>query len=444
MREIVKLQKTMPVIKKRKRVAAYARVSIEKGRTIHSLSAQVSFYNSFIQNNDEWEFAGVYADKGISGTSTEARTEFKKMIEDCEKGKIDIILTKSISRFARNTVDLLNTVRHLKELGIEVRFEKENIYSLSGDGELMLTILASFAQEEITSLSNNVKWSIQKDFKKGKTNSHCIYGYRWNGDNFEVVQEEAEVVKLIFNNFVNGMSAEETEKQLEKMKIKSYTGCHFGNKSIRAILRNEKYTGNMILQKEYVPIPGHRTKKNLGELPQYYVENSHEAIIDKETFDWVQEEIARRRALGVFANKSIKTNCFTSKIKCNKCGKSYQKTSRFTGKDRHRYAIWMCASRKKSGNKGCCAKDVPENQLKRVCSEVLEIDEFDEAVFKEKVNQIEIIGTDTMKFYFNNGNEIIKTWKSTARIEVWSEQRRREWGIFQKGNKNAKLKIKKD
>ena len=177
MRKINKIEPTLPILPTRKKVAAYARVSMETERLHHSLSAQVSYYSELIQANPEWEYAGVYADNGITGTKASKREEFQRMLNDCEERKIDIILTKSISRFARNTVDLLETVRHLKELGIEVRFEKENIHSLSGDGEVMMTLLASFAQEEITSLSNNVKWGVRKRMEQGIPNSRFrIYG----------------------------------------------------------------------------------------------------------------------------------------------------------------------------------------------------------------------------------------------------------------------------
>ena len=167
MRKITKIEPAAPLIRPRKRVAAYARISMESERLVHSLSAQVSYYSKLIQSNPEWEYAGVYADSGISGTQVGRREEFKRMLEDCEAGRVQIILTKSISRFARNTVDLLETVRHLKELGIEVRFEKEKINSLSEDGELMLTLLASFAQEESRSISENAKWAIRKRYEKG-------------------------------------------------------------------------------------------------------------------------------------------------------------------------------------------------------------------------------------------------------------------------------------
>ena len=276
MRKINKIEPKIPTLPTRKKVAAYARVSMETERLHHSLSAQVSYYSELIQRNPEWEYVGVYADDGITGTQTN-REEFQRLMADCEAGKIDIILTKSISRFARNTVDLLQTVRHLKELGIEVRFEKEHINSLSGDGEVMLTLLASFAQEESISISNNVKWGTRKRFEQGIPNGRfMIYGYRWEGDHLVIEPEEAKIVKLIFDNFLKGLSAEATEKQLEEMGVKSFKGQHFGNTSIRQILGNITYTGNLLFQKEYVVDPlTKKTRKNKGELPQYYVENTH-------------------------------------------------------------------------------------------------------------------------------------------------------------------------
>ena len=183
MRNVRRVEPEKPVLKPKKRVAAYARISMESERMNHSLSAQISYYNDKIQKNPDWLFAGVYADDGISGTGTAKRDEFNRLIADCDAGKIDIVLTKSISRFARNTVDLLNTVRHLKEIGVEVWFERENIHSMDGDGELMLSILASFAQEESRSISENEKWAIKKKFEQGIPNGHFrVYGYRWEGD----------------------------------------------------------------------------------------------------------------------------------------------------------------------------------------------------------------------------------------------------------------------
>lgn len=292
MAKITRVEQAVPIIKTKKKVAAYARISMESERMNHSLSAQISYYSSLIQKNPDWQYAGVFADDGISDTGIAKRDEFKRMIKAADNGEIDIILTKSIQRFARNTVDLLETVRHLKNIGVEVRFEKEHINSMSGDGELMLTILASFAQEESRSISDNVKWGTRKRFELGIPNGRFqIYGYRWDGDHLVVEPEEAKIVKMIFDDFLNGLSAESTEKKLEKMGIKSYKGQHFSNSSIRHILSNITYTENLLFQKEYVsdPITG-KSKINRGEMPQYWVENTHEAIIPLETYRAVQEE----------------------------------------------------------------------------------------------------------------------------------------------------------
>ena len=433
MRKINIIEPKVPQMPSRKKVAAYARVSMESERLQHSLSAQVSYYSSLIQQNPAWEYAGVYADDGITGTKTNDRTEFNRMIADCEAGKIDIILTKSISRFARNTVDLLNAVRHLKELGISVQFEKEHIDSLSEDGELMLTLLASFAQEEVRSLSDNVKWGTRKRFEKGIPNGRFqIYGYRWDGDHLVVEPEEAKIVKLIYDNFLNGLSAESTEKQLEEMGVKSYKGQHFGNTSIRQILGNITYTGNLLFQKEYTVDPiSKKSRKNQGELPQYWVENTHEAIIPMEVYQAVQEEKARRRELGVFANWSINTSCFTSKIKCGRCGKSYQRSNRKGRKDPDaNYTVWICGTRRKTGNAQCQNKDIPEPMLKEACAAVLGLDEFDETVFSEQINHIEIPAPYEMVFYFKDGRIVPHRWQSTMRKDCWTDERRAAKGRY--------------
>lgn len=433
MRIINKIEPKVPQMPTHKKVAAYARVSMESERLQHSLSAQVSYYSGLIQKNPAWEYVGVYADDGVTGTKAEAREEFNRMLADCEAGKIDIILTKSISRFARNTVDLLSTVRRLKELGISVQFEKERIDSLSEDGELMLTLLASFAQEEVRSLSDNVKWGTRKRFEKGIPNGKFqIYGYRWDGDHLVVEPEEAKIVKLIYDNFLNGLSAETTEKQLEAMGVKSYKGQHFGNSSIRQILGNITYTGNLLFQKEYIVDPiSKKSKINRGELPQYWVENTHEAIIPLEVYQAVQAEKARRRELGALANWSINTSCFTSKIKCGCCGKSYQRSNRKGRKDPNaNYTIWICGTRRKSGNAHCRNKDIPEAMLKQACAAVLGLDKFDESIFSERIERIEIPAPNEMLFYFKDGHTVPHHWESTLRKDCWTDERRAAKGRY--------------
>ena len=254
MRTITKIDKKIPRLIKVKRVAAYARISMETKRLNHSLSQQISYYNDLIQKNPEWTFAGIYADKGITGTKTNDRIQFNKMIEDAMNGKIDIILTKSISRFARNTLDLLNIVRKLKDKGIEVRFEKEKINTLTNDGELMLSILASFAQEESRSISDNIKWANKKRFEKGEPYNKCeVYGYKWDGDNLVIVEEEAKIIKYIFESYANGMNRKEIARQLIDKRTRR--GNKFNDATIIYILLNSIYTGNLELQKFYVTDP---------------------------------------------------------------------------------------------------------------------------------------------------------------------------------------------
>ena len=295
MKTIERIDKKAPVLPRKKRVAAYARVSMESERMQHSLSAQVSYYSALIQKNPEWEYAGVYADYGISGTGMKDRDEFKRMLADCEAGAIDIILTKSIQRFARNTVDLLNTIRRLKELGIEVRFEKENIHSLSGDGELMLTILASFAQEESRSISENCKWGIRKRYERGETGGCKIYGYRAKDGNLVIHEEEAAVVRRIFQMFLDGDSCYSIAQKLNAEGVPSYHWRKFSGEVIGVMLRQEKYTGCTLAQKFYAENHiTHKLTKNKGELPMFLIEQTHPPIISMKMFQAVQREFAER------------------------------------------------------------------------------------------------------------------------------------------------------
>ena len=313
MRIITKIEPKSSSEQPKKRVAAYARVSAETERLMHSLSAQISYYSSFIQNNPEWEYAGVYADKFISGTSINKRKELQRLLSDCDKGLIDIILCKSISRFARNTVDLLQTIRHLKDIGVEVKFEKENISTFSKDGEFMLSILASFAQEESNSISENVKWGLRKRFEDGSigaANKH-IYGYRYDEElkKYIIIPEEADNVRIIFQMFLAGTTYADIARTMNKMGNKNVLENPFSLQYIRSIINNEIYTGDLLRQKGSTVDPLTKKKiKNDGVLPKYLMTDCHEAIIDKETYAKVQEEIKRREGL---VNP---TYCFTGKI----------------------------------------------------------------------------------------------------------------------------------
>ncbi|MHB1154025.1 MAG: recombinase family protein [Eubacteriales bacterium] len=429
MKTILKIVPTIPQMPVRKKVAAYARVSLTTERLQHSLSAQISYYSELIQKHVDWQYAGVYADDGISGTGTSNRDEFNRMIEDCEAGKVDIILTKSISRFARNTVDLLNTVRHLKEIGVSVRFEKENIDSLSEDGELMLTLLASFAQEESRSISDNIKWSIVQRFRKGMPNGQAqVFGYKWVEDRLTIVPEEAEIVRFMFLEYIKGASRIEIGRILNEKGNYTRQGKEWVDFNVKVVLTNITYTGNMLLQKEYIEDPiTKRRKKNHGELPQFFVEDTHEAIIPMDEFQKVQAEFKRRRDLGPFGNKSLHLTAFSTKITCGKCGKHYRRSERSnTAGDG--YCIWTCRTRDLKGVGVCNSKNIPEKMLQNISSDVLGIDEFNEDAFNEQIKETLVVSDDTLKFRFYDGHEVTTTWESTAKTDWWTPERRKLWG----------------
>ena len=393
MAKVMRITPTFPSIKPRLKVAAYARVSTESDRLSHSLSAQISYYSELIQSNPEWEYAGVYADSGISGTSMNKRTELCRLLADCEKGKIDIVLTKSISRMARNVVDLLETVRHLKELGIEVRFEKEQINSLSTDGELMLTILAGFAEDESKSISDNIKWAIRKKFAQGKQWHTAPFGYRWNGETFVVQENEAEAVRWIYEQFLKDEPLGKTYRWLEEK------GYPSSKPFVRYVLQNPTYTGDVVLQRYFSE--NHRTHKaikNTGQMPKYLVKDNHPAIIDKETFDAVQAKIQDSYDFNPAAHRIVKPSPFSAKIICGKCGehyvKSLTKTNRFEGLQEH----WTCFGK---WRKHICkdAQNIRGSKLREAACEVLGLTEFDENVFSKTVEKIVVNGELEFHFY---------------------------------------------
>lgn len=345
------------------RVAAYCRVSTDSEEQLTSYKTQMKVYSEMITAKKEWQFAGLYADEGISGTRADKRPEFNRMINDCLSGKIDYIITKSVSRFARNTVDCLDTVRMLKNRGIGVYFEEQNIDTLKSDSELYLVIYAGFAQSESESISKNITWSYRKNFEDGK--AIFIYkkllGFRKGEDGQpEIVPLEAEIVKRIFNMFLSGQPVEMISKTLRAENIevpgKNFT---FSKSMIMAVLRNEKYCGDCILQKSVTIDCISKTRKaNEGEAPMYIVENNHPAIISRELFNRTQEELSRRN---VISPKSQKTSitatgkysryALTEVLKCAECGTRYRRCT-WTSHGKRRF-VWRCINRLDYGKKYC-------------------------------------------------------------------------------------------
>ncbi len=398
--KIRRIEPQNTALKPKLRVAAYARVSVDTLH--HSLAAQVSHYSNLIQNNPAWEYAGVYADEGITGTSTTHRTEFKRLIADCNAGKIDLVLVKSISRFARDTVDCLHTVRQLKEKGIAVRFERENIDSMSEDGELLLTLLASFAQEESRSIGENIRWGVRRRFAQGIPNGHkAPYGYQWDGEMFRIVPSEGEIVKEIFCRYLAGESAYFIAKSLAGCGITGRQGRPIEQTTVKDILSNISYTGTMALQKNYIT-EGHIRKRNKGELPIYMVDGVFEPLVSKEDFDKVQE-IRKRRAAQSCNRNSVRMS-FSGMVKCGCCGGGFSR--RTAGK----YRRWGCNTRERKGRKSCDSRPIKEEELVAAVRTVMEKDDFDTAELRRKVSKIVIYG-DCVEFHLTNGRI-----KKTARI----------------------------
>ena len=284
------------------RVAAYCRVSTDSDEQATSYEAQVEHYTEYIQKNPDWEFAGIYADDGISGTNTKKREEFNRMIDDCKAGNIDMIITKSISRFARNTLDCLKYIRQLKDMNIPVLFEKESINTMDAKGEVLITIMASLAQQESQSLSQNVKMGLQYRYQQGKVqiNHNRFLGYTKDANgNLVIDPEQAETVKRIYREYLEGLSMDKIAAGLERDGILTGAGGKkWHTSTINKILRNEKYIGDALLQKTYTTDFLNKTRvKNNGLVPQYYVEGDHEAIIPKDIYLLVQEELVRRRTV---------------------------------------------------------------------------------------------------------------------------------------------------
>ena len=356
------LQQTAAVTKQL-RVAAYCRVSTKEEEQASSYEAQCEYYTDKIMSNKEWTMAGIFADEGITGTSTKKRTEFLRMIRQCKQKKIDLILTKSIQRFARNTLDCINYTRILRQLGIGVLFEKENINSLPADSEFMITMYGAMAQSESESISGNIRRGRQMHAKVGtlKIPCHWLYGYKKDaGGKFCIIPEQAEVVREIYERYKNGASLRNLKDWLEENQIKTVLGtADWSISVIKGILTNEKYCGDVLLQKTFcTDVISKKIVKNVGQMAQYYMPDHHEAIVSREQYNAVKAEMARRSALRSPSKEAVTgRSCYTSKyalsdrLFCGECGTLYRrKTRNVKGNIYHE---WRCISRLEYGKKYC-------------------------------------------------------------------------------------------
>lgn len=362
------------------RVAAYCRVSTDSDEQATSYEAQIEHYTNFIQKNEEWQLGGVFADDGISGTNTKKRDEFNRMIEECMAGNIDMIITKSISRFSRNTLDCLKYIRLLKEKNISVYFEKENINSLDSKGEILLTIMASLAQQESESLSKNVKLGLQFRYQNGEVqvNHNRFLGYTKDDEGHLIIEPtEAEVVKRIYLEYLQGASLKQIGESLESDGIPTAASkARWRPETIKKILKNEKYIGDALLQKTYtVDVLTKKRVKNNGIVPQYYVENNHEAIIPRDLYMQVQEEMLRRANLHSGENR--KKRVYSSKyalssiVYCPKCGDIYRRIA-WNNRGKHSF-VWRCVTRVEHGPERCDAPTIEETDLQNAVVKAINI-----------------------------------------------------------------------
>ena len=402
----------LPALPRKKRVAAYARVSTGKDAMLRSLSAQVSYYSDYIQKNPDWLYCGVYIDEAVTGTKG-ARPEFQRMISDCREGKIDMIITKSISRFARNTVTLLETVRELKGIGVDVYFEEADIHTASASGEMLLTILASIAQEESRIASDNMKWRIRVAFENGElANLRFLYGYDIVKGNVYVNPHQAGVVRKIFEMFLSGESMNGIARKLNESGEPCVLGGKWHPAYLRRLLSNEKLIGDALLQKKYRN--NHIEKRlvaNNGELPKYYVHETHEAIIDPYTFERAQK---RLKDISDAAHHYKKSRLpFTGFIRCAKCGMSYKHVQN------KNMSAWNCSTYLTKGRDACFQVRIPDTILRAITASVVDTKDVDGDDIREKLSGI-TADEHTLIYHFHDGTEEVRTWENMSRKNSWT------------------------
>jgi len=422
-----------PKLEKRLKVAAYARVSSGKDAMLHSLSAQVSFYSKLIQNTDGWDYAGVYADEAYTGTK-DSREEFQRMIADVNAGKIDMVITKSISRFARNTVTLLETVRDFKKKGVVVYFEEEKLYSDSKEGEMILTMLASVAQEQSRSFSDNMKWRIKQDLKQGILwGGKPSLGYKLVNRQLVLVPEEAEIVRKIFKLYIEGNGDNKIARILNEEGYKSFTDGMWTRNSIKGIITNINYTGDLLLQKTFRDDYLTKSKKtNRGEKEQYLVENDHDPIISRKMFEEAQRIRNAKTHTRVVPNNRV--HAFAQLIRCGNCGSPYKfKKGAYT-------TFYMCTTFEQQGKKYCQSRQIREDVLIKTTNELMGYAEFDENDLRSKVELIEAFNGNRLVYHFKDGTEKEIFWEDPKRSDGWTPEKRekaRQAAIKQNQKKGA-------
>lgn len=413
-KKVVEIRPNRIVLEHRKRVAAYARVSSPKDAMLHSLAAQIDYYRQMILGNPAWEFAGVYADEGRTGTK-ENREQFQALLEKCRSGCVDMVITKSISRLARNTVTLLETVRELKSYGVDVFFEEQNIHTLSTDGEVLLTLLASFAQAESLEVSENCKWRIRNKFKEGRASTCTMLGYRLVKGEVTPVPEEAATVRRIFDLYLGGYGLTKIANILNAEGLRTMRGYRWYPSTVSRILDNVKYCGDLPLQDYFSSDHINKVKcRNTGELPHYLVEDDHEAIVDKPRYQLASAERERR---AVNAGRRSPTSALTGKVRCPYCGKNYRRKTTTGG------VKWCCSTFNTQGKEACPdSKMVPEETLLFAICSVMGMDGFDGAAFSRSVDHIDACAGNVLRFCFPDGGTEDFVWKDRSRSESWTPE----------------------
>jgi len=406
------------------RVAAYCRVSTDEEEQLNSYESQIAYYTEAIAKNPSWTFAGVYADECITGTVTTKRKDFLRLMRDCEKGKIDMILTKSISRFARNTVDSLSWVRKLRAMNVGVYFEEQAIDSLKAENEMLIGLFSVIAQAESENISANVKWGIHQSMRCGKycSNFTC-FGYRRGEDGVpKIIPEQAEVVRIIFDRYLDGYSVDQIKTYLEKNNYKTLTGKSVWDKKIiRSMLQNEKYVGDLILQKTYRPdCLSKKTRINRGELPKYLVSNNHPAIIDRVKFNEVQMELARRSnrhkrsSLGITEQAKYSGKYALSELLvCGECGSAYRRTGK-TKRGKRQY-VWRCLNRIEHGHEICDAVGAEEQKLHAAICRCLN------KLFSNKDDTLRLL-ENNLRFVISNSSNSCDAYVIESQISDLTEQ----------------------